>query len=509
MAEIIRSVIAQRSPHELEGPKPLSREVEDAAPYPIEALGQLRSAVDAIQAHTQAPVAICAQSILGAVSLAVQAHGDVELPSGQTKPTSLYLLTVAASGERKTAVDQLALKAIYDREAELRETYKREKSEFDLSSQIWEAQRSEAMNSVKSARKKPGSAGVAAEADARALGNAPEPPLTPILVCPDPTFEGYCKLTATGQPALGLYSAEGGAFIGGYGMSADHRLKTASGLSSVWDGDPIKRVRAGDGAVVLAGRRLSMHLMAQPEVAVPLLNDRLLIGQGLFSRILVAAPQSTAGTRFYSPPPKAARDELERYSDQMAVLLKVAAPAKEGSRNELAPRRLRLTEDAARIWVNFHDHVEEHLADGKAYAPISGFANKAAEHAARLAAQQALWSDIESTEITAASMANATNLAQYYLLEHLRLRSMAAMHGPLQLAQRVLDWLQAKWPEPAMYPAVIYNDVPIRELRHRRAALRIISILEEHGWLIRQPNRVWINGHMRNECWLIYGRTLA
>ena len=44
-------------------------------------------------------------------------------------------------------------------------------------------------------------------------------------------------------------------------MSPDHRLKTAATRSSVWDGQPIKRVRAGDGVTILAGRRLAMHVM--------------------------------------------------------------------------------------------------------------------------------------------------------------------------------------------------------------------------------------------------------
>jgi hypothetical protein len=50
-------------------------------------------------------------------------------------------------------------------------------------------------------------------------------------------------------------------------MSEDNRLKTAAGLSCVWDGDDIRRVRAGDGASILCSKRTSMHLQAQPGVA--------------------------------------------------------------------------------------------------------------------------------------------------------------------------------------------------------------------------------------------------
>ena len=34
--------------------------------------------------------------------------------------------------------------------------------------------------------------------------------------------------------------------------------------AGLWDGEPIRRVRQGDGSIVLPGRRVSMHLMVQP-----------------------------------------------------------------------------------------------------------------------------------------------------------------------------------------------------------------------------------------------------
>ncbi len=36
-------------------------------------------------------------------------------------------------------------------------------------------------------------------------------------------------------------------------MSEDHQLKTATGLSELWDGKRISRVRSGDGAALLYG----------------------------------------------------------------------------------------------------------------------------------------------------------------------------------------------------------------------------------------------------------------
>jgi hypothetical protein len=144
------------------------------------------------------------------------------LPSGQVRPLSLFLMTIAASGERKSAVDNLALRAIYKYEEKLRAAYRADMEQFKLEQAIWEAQQAAAKAEMRGGKKKHSNDRYDAEADLRALGSGPQAPLMPLFVCPEPTFEGYCKLTAIGQLAMGLFSAEGGSFIGGYGMSMDH-----------------------------------------------------------------------------------------------------------------------------------------------------------------------------------------------------------------------------------------------------------------------------------------------
>src|SRR3546814_15226016 len=96
-----------------------------------------------------------------------------------------------------------------------------------------------------------------------------------------------------GEPSMGLFSDEGGTFIGGYGMSDASRLRTGAGLSSFCDGTPVKRVRGGHGVSILKGRRLSLHVMVQPGIAPGMLADPRLQQQGLQSRRLGGAPAST------------------------------------------------------------------------------------------------------------------------------------------------------------------------------------------------------------------------
>ena len=134
-----------------------------------------------------------------------------------------------------------------------------------------------------------------------------------------------------GTPSLGLFADEGGRFVGGYGMSEDHQLKTASGLSELWDGKRISRVRGGDGAALLYGRRVSMHLMMQPQVAQRMLGNPLLIDQGLMSRCLVTWPESTAGTRTISRDDLASDEDMKAYSKRFLEFSSLHCPLSKAS----------------------------------------------------------------------------------------------------------------------------------------------------------------------------------
>lgn len=96
-------------------PEPLRLlpDLEVAAPFPLNALGEvLGGAAAAIVEAVQVPEALAAQSILTAAALATQSHGNVER-DGQLIPLSLFALTIAESGDRKSAADRLALRSHY------------------------------------------------------------------------------------------------------------------------------------------------------------------------------------------------------------------------------------------------------------------------------------------------------------------------------------------------------------------------------------------------------------
>jgi hypothetical protein len=479
-------------------PRPLMRELPPADPFPVDALGEvLGAAARAIHDRVQAPLAIGGQSVLAAATLVVQGHADVVLPigAGQARPVSGYFVTVAATGERKSACDTEATWPIRRHEAALRATYDRDLPAYENDKLAWDKAREAAVKRGKGDR-------AAIKGALDALGPAPTPPLMPMLTCPEPTFEGLCKLYGYGQPSLGIFAAEGGQFIGGHGMSDDNKLKTAAGLSSAWDGDPIRRVRSGDGASILPGRRLAAHLMAQPAVADILFRDRLLADQGLLSRLLVTAPDATAGTRlWHDEQPETDRD-LKRYGARLLAILETPLPLAAGKSNELEPRRLLLSSAGRALWIKFADHIERAIAPGAGLEPIRGLANKLPEHAARLAAVLTLVRDIDAGEMVAADIEAGIALAEHYAAEALRLFGASRISADLRLAQKLLDWLLYQWTEPAISLPDIYQR-SLNTIGDKATATKLVAILEDHGYLYRIPQGAVVAGQRRREAWRI------
>ena len=475
-------------------PLPLARSLPPAEPYPVDSLGaDLAAAARAFQAKTQAPMAICANAVLAVACLAAQAHADIELPTGEVKPVSLFLVTIARSGERKTSNDNLALTPVKTRESELRVDHDAAAIEHENALAAWEAERKHILQNKKKSFE-------ARKDELDQLGPQPKPPLLPIIVCHEPTFEGLARLLINGQPSIGIFASEGGVFIGGHGFSEDAKLRTAAGLSLLWDDGRLTRVRAGDGAVALAGRRVSMHLQAQPDVAARLFSDPMLVDQGLLSRILVLAPESTQGQRFWRDVAGDHNQAAQKYVARLNELFRRPMPLKEGTRNELSPRMLRLSAEARAIWTTFHDEVERELPPGGLYEAIAGFAAKLPEHAARIAAVLAMYGDPNATEVDARALSNGITLSRHYASTALRVHGASSVNAELLDAEALLKWIRLRSDRGLISLPDVVQTGPNR-IRETATAKRLLALLEQHRRIARVSGSVTVNGKLRQDVW--------
>jgi Protein of unknown function (DUF3987) len=458
--------------------RPLQRELDAAAVFPVQALGEvLCNAALALEEAIQAPIAICGNSVLAAAHLAAQAHANVVV-DGRPSPISEFFITVGGSGERKSAVDRFALKEVRAHEKRLQDSFN-------------------AAMSLRAPVKK--SIGGADDGNDGAETMAQLPPLSPVIICEEPTFEGLVKNLANGQPSQGLFSDEGGRFLGGYAMSSENAVATMAGFCKLWDGSALDRVRAGDGPMKLFGRRMSFHLMVQPGVVDSLIGNPLASDQGFLSRCLIAMPTSTIGARFYRAINLNASPAMMVYHDVIRALLAHDAPVEnpndEFGRSQLAPRELQLCDDAKQIFVAFHDKVEREMAG--ALKDHRAFTNKSPEHLLRIAGTLAIVESVHATEIEKRHAENARALMMYFLEEGRRLDEMARQDPNLRIAQKLLDWLIEQ--DRPVTLVEIYQNGPT-QLRNAKSAKHFVGILYDHGQ-IEPVKGLKFRGKTRNEGW--------
>jgi hypothetical protein len=479
-----------------EGPQPLVREIAPGAAYPAHALGPLRGAVDAVQGITQAPLAIPAQSALAVASLAVQGFADVETLGGP-RALSLYALTIARSGERKSACDAPLMAALRDHEREKAKAQRNEIQSWRNAQALWKGERDRILLD---ARKGKGEKRTAAQADLEALGPEPDAPPSADRTVTEPTFEGLTKLFATGQPSLGLFSDEGGQFLGGHAMNSENRQKTLAALNDLWQGNPIRRTRSGDGHATLYGRRLAVHLMVQPSVARSFMADPMAADTGFLPRFLMCEPPSAIGTRMQA---NARRDDmaLGAFGARLRAILETPLPMDEETR-ELQPCILGLVPDARTLLAGFADATEAAQANSGDLAHITGTASKAAEQAARIAGVLTLWRDLDAQQVQPSDMADAITLAQFYLSEASRLASAATVSAEIDKADALRKWLLESWSHPDVMTRDVVQFGP-NTLRETPKAWAALGILEKHGWLVRLEAGTVVRGAARVEAWRI------
>jgi len=491
-AEGIAAEAVARAAAKHDARRPLFRPLPPAPAFPMRALGALRDAADAIAMTTQAPPAICAQSVLAAATLAVQAHRDVQLPGAGVRPLTGFYASVAESGERKTTVDRIALAPVYRIEERWRQDRDAQASAFANDHEAWKSAREGAKKRCNGNRS-------AIREALDAAGPEPKPPPQAMLLVEDFSPEALVLHLRDARPYAGVFTSEGGVLVGGHAFSEDKAMQTGALFNCLWDGLPIRRIRVLTGAAFLPGRRCSTHIMMQQIVADKLLSDAVLNGIGTTARMLIVAPETTIGTRPYREAPPQCAVALRTYSDHITALLTRPPAMAAGTTDELDPPAMALDAKARQMWISFHDAVESDIGPGGALHSICAFGAKLAEHAGRLSAVLTTYADPDAMEVGAEAMACGITAAQHYAAEMLRLQGGAAIAPDLRLAARLLVWWQSR-PDPRCHLAVIYQTGP-GALRDAAIARRTVAVLDEHGWVRRLPAGTVLDGSPRRDAW--------
>nr|WP_255771949.1 DUF3987 domain-containing protein [Microbulbifer guangxiensis] len=408
-------------------------EIEPLADYPLDGLGPLLGdAARAIAERSQAPKAIAAQSVLSVAASVCQEKSNLK-HLGSEVPLSLFCLTVAESGDRKSSCDRVALKPITEWHQEIQKVYRERLQEYSDELEVYESLKKKAISKIKDQSEL---------ASALKQIKMPKKPLSPDIICQEPTLEGLQKAFHEGRPSMGMFNDEGGQFFGGYAMNKENATKTIAGLSKFWDGAPIVRTRGGLGETfTLYNRRLSIHLQTQPIVAKGTLSDPLLQEQGILARFLVAEVRSLAGTRLLDPGILVSGESEDPAIKKFQLRVKglLEQPLKVDECGGLELDTIEFNTAAFEIWGQFYNEVERMLAPGRDLEQIKPFAAKIAENVARIAGVISVfngWEKIDETCIRGSIV-----LGQFYLRQSLRIAQIGAANKHQKWLTDVIDWI--------------------------------------------------------------------
>jgi len=417
--------------------------------YPVQALGEmLGDACRAVSEKGQVDAAMAGQSLLAAGALLCQSRANVRSLQG-VKPLSLYLLTIALSGDGKSTTDGVATGAI--------ESHQRERS------RIYKEQLEEIQSAPRKHRDAP-----------------PAVPPRPYILMRDPTIEGVRRDFDEGQPSQGAFSAEAGAVLAGYGMSAEQRIKTASGFDSLWDNGEISVSRSMTKRLQLYDRRLSIHWLVQPDAARGTLHDSALTNVGFWPRFLVAWPEPL--------PPRRASDfrpdrdpAIGRYWKRCAELLQPLGEDCSGL------PVIEFDDDARALLGRFFERMEiEAKTEGGELTSVRAFAVRATEQLARIAGVLAVFDGRDRID---EEHARRAAMLVGYSLETWRSifgdRDQAQAEGNALL---LYGWLLKQRGAFASETAMLR--IGPKRLRSRDVRDTALAVLEQHG-LVEHEKGYW------------------
>lgn len=479
VAETIRAVLFQSDDSNWPEPFPLSEEI-NAQPYPVDALpATIRQAVEEVAAFTKAPLPLVASSALAALSLAIQAHVDVKRAEGLTSPVSLYLLTVADSGERKSTCDSFFMKAIRDYESIAQEKSKPLVKEYQAEIAIWEEKCRGVKDQIRTLTKANKPTGEQELQLSNLEHEKPLAPLVPRLVYCDATPEALKWSLAKVWPSGSIISSEAGLVLGSHGMANDSVMRNLATLNQLWDGSSIPTERRGSESFTVRNARLTVALQVQ-EVTLKHFLDRsngLARGTGFLARFLTAWPESTQGNRFFSEPPESWL-HLAKFNMRISEILNQEVTIdKNGG---LSVLQLSLSPEAKKAWICFHDVIEAELGVGGELSEISDVASKIADNAARVAALFKVFNHGAAGTIGFNEFENASRIVAWHLHEAKRFFAGLALSDDQADVVKLDSWLvrycHKKKTNIVSRRDVQRNIVPIR-LREKNALDIALNVL--------------------------------
>ncbi|MGO1615677.1 MULTISPECIES: YfjI family protein [unclassified Halomonas] len=380
---------------------------------------RLQAMVDSVAMEVEVAPEMVLTAALGALSVACQAGYVVKMPGRKVEhPVSLMLLTVANSGERKTAVENKVFSSIRSFQKEQEAINQKHIRQHDYALEIWKHKKSALISTLKRAVK---------EDDEQALETAeqkldalemekPEPPATINLLYEDTTPQALVKAMYDNLPVACVISSEADGILNGFAMQNN------TPLNSLWSGSDVTVHRTTRESFTLSEGRLTMALMTQESSVDHYMEKRgkRARGSGLLARFLPVYATSTIGTREGNNNKEDDNDRyLSNFHERISKLLRTTLKSTNGKLS--VPTVLTFTPIAQKNWENTYQIIESQCLPGGVYENAFDHASKLLDNIDRIAALIHLCErkDDDDNEIDESTFLFACEIGMRYTLHFL------------------------------------------------------------------------------------------
>nr|WP_298410497.1 YfjI family protein [uncultured Halomonas sp.] len=340
---------------------------------------RFESMTQEVAQHVEVVPEMARTAALSAMSVACQGVVDVAYPNGHVVPTSLYTLTIAETGERKTALESLFFQPIRDFQAAKKieskyklEVYQRQLKNWQSAEKILAKQWIKAFENEKSTEE-------IEQRQTELDEKKPKPLRVYQLLYENVTPISLAYSLHENIPMGCLLSSEAGSILEGKAMEG------LPMLNAIWSGSPLDVTRRTSTSFTLDEPRLTMALMAQPKVIERFLEKRgeKAMDNGFLSRLLVIKPTSMIGIREGKG---RAIDTyiMDNFHHRAKELLEESFDILEHDARQR--RVLEFTPSAKDRWQQLYRDIEQAMAEPGLYYYARGHGSKLMENITRVAA---------------------------------------------------------------------------------------------------------------------------
>ena len=346
---------------------------------PLE-LSLLDDIVNEIVDATSTPPELTESAILGAMAIACQHLIDVDCPGGGRSPTSLFLLSSADSGERKSTIENFIFKPIFEIDHRNRLKAEKDNQLFDRDMMVWKATFNQVRRELDAALRDSSPTQEIEDRLTTMLQSKPTKSVAPRFIYRDESIRNLQIGMATSWPSAALVASESS------GLLSPRNAESLPSLSAIWDGRPIDVGRAKMPPIYVPSPRLTISLMLQPLMIRGYLGKKTGIARisGLLARFWVVEPLSTQGSRQIHPSQIGAPKNTKATKLFHQRLLRHLEASTEISSDQRIV--IRFSPQAQQIWLELYNAVESELGAGGRLADIKDCASKIANIMSRIAA---------------------------------------------------------------------------------------------------------------------------